>query len=65
MIAAVSRKMRCVVLLDGRVASFTSYYDANGDECEFDRAVSAVAEHPDGNGWFAIALDDWDEQTIH
>jgi hypothetical protein len=66
MIAAISRKMRCIVLDDGRVAEFTEYYDAEGNEIEdIDKAVSAVAEHPDGMGWFAIELADWDEQTIH
>jgi hypothetical protein len=66
MIAAISRKMRCIVLTDGRVAEFTDYYDAEGNEIEgIENAVSAVAEHPDGTGWLAINLDEWDEQTIH
>jgi len=66
MIAAISRKMRCIVLTDGRVANFTDYYDIDGNEIEdIDHAVSAVAEHPDGTGWMAINLDEWDEQTIH
>jgi hypothetical protein len=66
MIAAISRKMRCIVLTDGRVAQFEGYFDVDGNEVDdIDKAVSAVAENPDGTGWFAIDLADWEEQTIH
>lgn len=66
MIAAISRKLHCVVLTDGRIAKFTEYYDIDGNEIDgIENAFSAVAEHPDGIGWFAISLEDWDEQTIH
>lgn len=66
MIACVSRKLKCVVLVDGRCAPFTNMYDQFGEETEsLEKAATAVAEHPDGTGWFAVEIDDWDEPTVH
>jgi hypothetical protein len=65
-VAAVIRKMKCVVLNDGRTAPFTEMYDAEGNETDdAELAVTAVAEHPDGDAWLSLDLIYFDKVTIH
>lgn len=56
--AAINLTERLYVDDDGSLYPITNLFDADGDECEPEDAVSAVAG--DGGCWFAINLSEFE-----
>jgi hypothetical protein len=56
MIVAINRAEGLALTDADEVVPITNWLDAEGDECERDEAVMALAGQ-DGIGWFSLVLD--------
>lgn len=63
-IAMIDHDERVVMFDDGRSLPITHYFDAFGDDCEPDDAVSCVAG-AEGKGWYTIDLRCYIPASIH
>lgn len=59
----VSRSERFVVASNGLLYPITHFFDADGDECGPDEAVTAVAGC--GNTWFTVLLTQYRPRVLH
>lgn len=61
----VNHSERYVLFSDGVTSPITTYFDDEGEECEYDDAVVFVAGD-DAHGWWTITIpDDEVEVVLH
>ena len=63
-VEAVNIADRLALLTDGTVIPITNLIDDDGDDCEADAAVVAIAGQ-DGLGWWCIELADYQREVAH
>ncbi|MBM1556653.1 hypothetical protein JQV19_08330 [Sulfitobacter mediterraneus] len=64
-IEALNRKLRTILLDDGKTYPITNWFDNNGNDCDPDEAEFAVAG-PDSDGkWYTIELGEYSHLGVH
>lgn len=63
-VACANRERRVVVTEDGQELPITNFFDADGEDCDFDEAVTCVAG-PDRDGlWLTIDFSEMEKVPL-